>query len=167
MNWPYQPCPWVQFPLECGYYLMFGQFVHAFMAGVALGLLFLIKRVLKRGPSYKAFIVFNIALLGVAMGFNGVWSCTVWGKYYWSTDYVADFSPFYPISQGVIDARFGNLVGALNGISLEELNRIWAWFAGGTWLMAALLTLFICRSHKAEQAWHWFYYSHSSENKSE
>lgn len=166
MNWPHQPHHWLEFPLECGYYLIFGLFVHTIIAGISFGLLFLIKHFLKCGPSYKAFFVFNVTLFIIAMGFNGLWSCTVWGRYYWSADYLSDYLPFYPITQELIDFQFGNSVGALNGISLEELNRIWAWFAGGTWLLTILLTFLICRSRKIKQLARWFYYPPPSENKS-
>lgn len=78
-------------------------------------------------------------LLTAGSLFNGLWSCLVWGRLYVSTDYIFDFSPFWPITQGVIDAPFGNLRGQLFGVSLLQLNFVWMLFAAATWIAAILL----------------------------
>ena len=68
-------------------------------------------------------------LLIVGSIFNGLWSCLIWGRLYFSTDYVFDFSPFWPITQKVIDAPFGDMRGELFGVSLFQLQLVWLLFA--------------------------------------
>jgi hypothetical protein len=80
-------------------------------------------------------------LLIVGSLFNGLWSCLVWGRLYVSTDYVFDFMPFFPITQWVIDAPFGDGRGKLLGVSLFQLQLVWFLFAAGTWGV----TLFLYR----------------------
>ena len=82
---------------------------------------------------------------------NGLWSCLVWGRLYVSTDYMIDFSPFWPITQRVIDAPFGNRRGALLGVSLFELQIVWLLFAVGTWTATILLYRIICRRPSANK----------------
>ena len=54
-------------------------------------------------------------------------------------DYVVDFSPFWPITQGTLDARFGDQVGGLLGVSLFQLQALWFFFAVSTWVIAFFL----------------------------
>jgi hypothetical protein len=93
----------------------------------------------------RRLALFWILLFFVAVIFNGVWSCSVWGRLYDSTDYVCDFSPFWPITQGVIDAPWGNDHGHLLGIKLWQLNLVWLVFAAGTWMTTIWLYRMICR----------------------
>ena len=91
------------------------------------------------------FGLFLGLLLVVGSVTNGFWSCLVWGQLYFSTDYVFDFSPFWPIMQKVIDAPFGDMRGQLFGVSLFQLQLVWLLFAAGTWAVTVLLYRMICR----------------------
>lgn len=136
MNWPHQPSSWSSFPAECAWYLFPGLLLH--LIAFALSIPFLRHFFLSRGSarSMKTALVFHASLLGSAMLANGLWSCLVRGRFYWSTDYISDFSAFYPITQGVLDATFGDKAGSLNGISLASLNGIWMTFAILVWFTA-------------------------------
>lgn len=98
------------------------------------------------------FGLFVGLLLIVGSLANGLWSCLVWGRFYFSTDYVFDFSPFWPITQRVIDAPFGDMRGQLFGVSLFQLQLIWLLFAAGTWTVTILLYRLICRRPPANHA---------------
>jgi hypothetical protein len=91
------------------------------------------------------FGLFLGSLLIVGSVFNGLWSCLIFGRLYFSTDYVFDFSPFWPITQKVIDAPFGDLRGQLFGVSLFQLQLVWLLFAAGTWTVTIILYRFIRR----------------------
>lgn len=93
--------------------------------------------VLKRRVS--RFALFMLLLLLVGAFFNGLWSCLIWDRLYHSTDYVCDFSPFWPISQRVIDRPWGDERGRLLGVSLLQLQLVWFPFAVGTWAATILL----------------------------
>ena len=56
-----------------------------------------------------------------------------------STDYVLDFTPFWPITQKVIDMPFGDQRGQLLGVTLTQLNMVWFLFALGTYGVTVLL----------------------------
>jgi hypothetical protein len=83
---------------------------------------------------------------------NGVWSCLVWGRLYFSTDYVFDFSPFWPVTQKLIDAPFGDMRGQLLGVSLFQLQLVWFLFAAATWAVTILLYRLICKRPPANPA---------------
>lgn len=83
--------------------------------------------------------MFLTLLLIVGALCNGVWSCLVRGRLYCSTDYVLDFTPFWPIKQRVIDLPFGDQRGQLFGVTLTQLNIVWLLFATGTYGVTALL----------------------------
>jgi hypothetical protein len=91
-------------------------------------------------------------LLVVGSVANGLWSCLVWGRLYFSTDYVFDFSPFWPITQKVIDAPFGDMCGQLFGVSLLQLQLVWLLFAVVTWTATILLYRLISRRPPANQS---------------
>ena len=124
------------YPMEC--------FVYWFLGGIAHGALFLAgviaisaASVVRRGHFLRWFsrwTVFNLSFFVAASLVNGAWSCLIFGRLYWSTDYVSDFSPFWPVTQGVLDARFGDQVGGLLGISLLQLQAIWLPFAVCAWV---------------------------------
>lgn len=87
----------------------------------------------------QRFGLFLALLLVVGSLFNGVWSCSVLGRLYYSTDYVLDFTPFWPITQRVIDMPFGDQRGQLFGVTLMQLNMVWLLFALGTYAVTVLL----------------------------
>jgi len=137
----FHPQPWSEFPLECGLYLMLAGLLHlaVFVVGsVPLAVLGIMQRgtFLRRVGRLGLFLGL---LLMVGSVFNGVWSCEIWGRLYFSTDYVFDFTPFWPITQKVIDAPFGKMRGELLGISLFQLQLVWFLFAAGTWAVSSFL----------------------------
>ena len=150
----FHPQPWSDYPLECVLYLMLAGLLHLalFLAGcpilAVLGVLqpgTFLRRVGRLG-------LFLGLLLVVGSLFNGVWSCAIWGRLYFSTDYVFDFTPFWPITQKVIDAPFGDMRGQLLGVSLFQLQLVWFLFAAGTWAAGILLCRLICRRPPANPA---------------
>lgn len=133
--------------MECLWYLAPMSVVHlaAFIFGcIVLSLLprkvsgTLLRRIGHLGLFIALFLV-------VGSIFNGFWSCWVWGRLYDSTDYVFDFMPFWPITQRVIDAPWGDDHGHLRGISLFQLQLIWLSFAVSTWAVTILLFRFLSR----------------------
>jgi hypothetical protein len=85
--------------------------------------------------------LFNIVFLVVACPIGGLWSCLIFGHFYTSTDYISDFSPLIPITQDVLDARFGYEVGHLYGITLRQLQLMWLAFAATTWVLSLSIYL--------------------------
>jgi hypothetical protein len=141
-----QSIPWGGFAEECMIHVLFmGVFYLVVFAAVCIVLAAL--AVWQRGTFLRRavhFGLFAILLLTAGALFNGLWSCMVWGRLYFSRDYVLDFSPLWPVSQSVIDAPFGNMRGQLLGVSLFQLQLVWLFFAAGTW-SAAILSYRICR----------------------
>src|SRR5262245_60358449 len=95
--------------------------------GIALGLTLLVAKTLGalgwRRPRTRSILIFHGYLLIAAMVANGFWSCLVWGRYYWSVDYLVDFSAFMPIFPNQVRGSWGpGYDSALNGISLTQLN---------------------------------------------
>jgi hypothetical protein len=108
------------------------------LAYVALAVVLHAKpRVLARRTRQIALFI-GLLLLAGSLG-NGLWSCLVWDRLYDSTDYVFDFTPFWPITRRVIDAPWGDERGRLLGVSMFQLQLIWFFFAAGTWGSAAVV----------------------------
>jgi len=83
---------------------------------------------------------FVLLFLIVGASFNLIWSFAIWGNLYYSTDYCGlDCLPFWPISQGLIDASYRNQRGHLYKVSLPQLQFIWFLFQLGIWGTAVLL----------------------------
>lgn len=134
--------------MECAVYVCVMSFVHIpllVLCSLALALLprkqpnLLTRRILRYG-------IFLALFLGVGSLFNGLWSCLVVDRLYSSADYFVDFMPFWPITQGVIDARFGNEHGKLLGVTLTQLQLVWFAFALGTWCATGVLYWLISRA---------------------
>jgi hypothetical protein len=125
------------YPMECFCYWLFGGSAHGalFLTGViAISAV----SIIRRGHFLQwlsRWAVFNVSFFVAASLVNGAWSCLVFGRLYWSTDYVSDFFPFWPITQSVLDARFGDQVGGLLGISLLQLQALWVPFAVSAWVL--------------------------------
>ncbi len=153
MNWPPDPKSWFEFPLECLWYLFPGLVAHLTALVVSL-LVFALLRCFKcRLPRLSTLILFQGYLLLAAMLANGFWSCAVWGNLYWSVDYTSDFSAFFPISSDQIEYSWGpQLTGGLNGITLSQLNAVWASFILGAWLLAIGATWWTLRSMNMRHA---------------
>ena len=73
---------------------------------------------------WRAVIFFALLLIFGALA-QFIWTTTIWGRFYYSTDYVYGYMPFIPMTQRIIDFEFAGKRGALNGISLTTLNCIW------------------------------------------
>lgn len=154
MNWPPTPYTWSEFIPECLWYLLPDGILHVaifILSAVIFGIMW--RCGVRRLPRFGTLALFQAYLLLIAMIMNGFWSCTIWGRLYWSVDYVSDFSPFYPITSGVIHYSWSEkITGGLNGISLMTLNGVWLVFSSLTWILAALLTRFtLKRIHTKER----------------
>ena len=141
------PYSWSEFPAECLIYLWVMGLVH--LAVLAIGcLVFAAAATWQPGTFLR-----RLRRLGLFLGLllivgsisNGLWSCSIWGRLYFSTDYVFDFNPFWPITQKVIDTPFGDMRGQLFGVSLFQLQLVWLLFATGTWATTIILFRLICR----------------------
>ena len=109
--------PWFQFPVEfLIYFVGMGiLFLPVFLL-TCTGLAFL------RGAT-PGWLSVKIRRLALFMGllllagsiFNGLWSCLIWGHLYWSADYLLDFTPFFPVTQGRVEFPFGDVRGSLLG----------------------------------------------------
>src|SRR5690606_17432133 len=96
----------------------------------------------------RGFAVFNLLFVVVCAFFNLLWSYTVWGRVYFSTDYVTDFSPFWPITQRYIELPFGEMTGAIfPGFSIWHVHVIWFLFAFAAWCVTCFLSSRIRRVH--------------------
>ena len=139
------PIPWSEFPMECFIYLYLMGYVHAALFVIVCAVMAFVPSTQRRGKLRRIgrFSLFNVLLLLVGSFFNGLWSCLVWDRLYDSTDYVFDFTPFWPITQGVIDAPWGDQRGRLLGVSLFQLGLVWILFAAGTWITTAILYVLV------------------------
>jgi hypothetical protein len=92
-------------------------------------------------PRISTLMIFQAYLLISSMIVNGFWSCIIWGKLYWSVDYTSDFSVFIPIRRSQIEYSWSaEMAGGLNGVTLTQLNLVWALFAISAWVLAFLAT---------------------------
>jgi hypothetical protein len=131
------PFPWSEFPMECLWYFPIMGPVHFIFFGFYYWATFFWRK--SKTGEFRRLVFFWFILFLVSSIFNGLWSCSVWDRLYDSMDYVSDFSPFWPITQGVIDAPWGNDRRRLLGISLWQLQLVWLVFALGTWITTILL----------------------------
>jgi hypothetical protein len=144
MNSTFQPTPipWIQFPVECFWYvfpIMGVLHLALFIVGSVVLLVIPSRHPGVRKRRIGRFALFITLLLIVGAFFNGLWSCLIWGRLYFSTDYVFDFSPFWPITQSVIDGDIYFGRGQLLGVSLFQLQLVWLLFAAGVWAVTILL----------------------------
>lgn len=152
MTWTFHPTPipWTAFPVECAWYLVPMSVLHlaAFILGsICLAVLSLRQpeliweRIGRLGLFLGLFLIFGAV-------FNGFWSCLVWSRFYDSTDYVFDFVPFWPITQRTLDRPWGNQHGQLLGVSLLQLQLVWAAFAASTWGITIYFYRRICKRRR-------------------
>lgn len=121
-------------------YFCVGGLVHlvVLIAGIICATPLLFGRIRRYIRFVAWYSLFNVILILVSALMNSLWSFTVWGVAYYSMDYVTDFSPFWPITQGTIDAHFGGQRGALlNGMTLRGVQLLWLGFAVFTWIATA------------------------------
>jgi hypothetical protein len=150
---PIRPYAWSAFPLECILYFMLMGLLHLALFGIGCGV-FAALAIRSRGTFLR-----RVGRLGLFLGLllvvgsvaNGLWSCVIWGRLYFSTDYVFDFSPFWPITQSMIDFSFGGMRGQLLEVSLFQLQLVWLLFAVGTWTVSILLYRLIRRRPPANR----------------
>lgn len=131
---------------ECAWYWAFMSVVHIVLFALGVAVLALASRS-RRGQFRSWFLrwaLFSVCLFITAGLTNGLWSCLVFGRLYWSTDYIFDFSPFLPITQRVLDYRFGGQAGGLLGVSLLQLQALWLVFSVCAWVSGyALYRIFV------------------------
>jgi len=141
MNWPPNPKSWIEFPTECLWYLLPGAVFHIAALVISFIAIFALRRLGWYRPPLLTAMIFQGYLLIAGMIASGIWSCTIWGRLYWSVDYTSDFSVFFPISRKLVDYSWGaNYSGGLNQITLTGLNMVWLAFAIGAWLLAFAAT---------------------------
>jgi len=88
----------------------------------------------------RGFIVFNALLWLSGMTANLLWDIFVFETIYTSTDYVFDFIPFMPITQGYIDRPWGDQTGHIfYGLSILHVQALWFFFAFATWMTTIFL----------------------------
>ena len=98
---------------------------------------------------FGLFLGFFLAIGAI---FNGLWSCLVFNRLYYSADYCVDFFPFWPITKAMIERPFGSEQGKLFGDSLLQLQLVWLLFALGTWGVTILFYRPFSRLFGREQA---------------
>jgi hypothetical protein len=134
---------WYEYPLSWFYYLICSTVDHALV--FALGCFALIFMSFLARPSYRRLFsrwaIFNVILFVIGAIISGFWDCLVYGHLYVTADYVSDFSPFIPVTQGVIDAHFDAYSGHLIGVTLRQLQFVWLLFAFVTWALASVIYL--------------------------
>ncbi len=136
------PYPITAIPAEALFYAVYWGLVHAV---VAVAVLALATPMLRRGwrryfTFARAFVTFSICLLLASALANGIWSCAIWGRVYFSTDYFVDFNPFYPISQTWIEIPFGGVKGKIfPGFTITHVRVAWFLFAFASWASAIFL----------------------------
>jgi hypothetical protein len=140
MSNTFHAVPWDQFPAECFLYLLVMSYLHVPFFVVGSFVLALLPRKLPNTLTRRIvrFGLFVGLLLIIGSLFNGLWSCLVFNRLYYETDYFVGFVPFWPITQSVIDATFGDEHGKLLGVTLTELQMVWLLFALGTWGITVL-----------------------------
>ena len=148
------PHSWSDFPVDCMWYFVVMGVLH--LAIFVVGVLVIAALAIKQRRDFikrvGRFGLFMGLLLIVGSVINGVWSCAIWGRLYFSTDYIFDFSPFWPITQKLIDARFGDKQGQLIGVSIFQLQLIWLLFAITTWAATIISYRYICRQTQANMS---------------
>jgi len=78
--------------------------------------------------------LFLVLLLVAGAVFNFLWWSFIYERLYFSADPFIEFSPYLPITRGVVEAPFGNYRGRLLGsTTYTELYFMWTIFALGTW----------------------------------
>lgn len=141
MNWPPGPKNWFDFPVECFWYLLPGMVFHILALVASFAGIVAIRKMSAFRPRFSTAIIFQVYLLIAAMIANGFWSCVIWGRLYWSVDYISDFSVFIPMIRNQVEGSWGpHYSSSLNGITLTELNMVWLASAIGAWLLAFTAT---------------------------
>lgn len=149
MIWPPDPKSWSEFPAECFWYLLPGIAFHILAVVLSSIGIRAIRSVSRYRPKFSTAMIFQGYLLIAAMIANGIWSCVIWGRFYWSIDYTADFSVFMPFVRNQVTGGWSaTYYNSLNGVSLTELNMFWLIFALGAWTAAFFATRWKIRRNR-------------------
>jgi hypothetical protein len=92
----------------------------------------------------RAALFFGLLLLVGAI-FDGLWSCEIYGRLYYTMDYFFDFIPFVPFSKGEGMRIDGSAWGGLNGVTPWQVQLVWLVFAAGAWSSTVFFYRLICR----------------------
>lgn len=119
------------------YFLCVGVF-HAGVIGVMSVLIIAWMALFRRHymPFIKQVIFFTYLLLLSGSCASAVWSLYVFGHLYWHADYLFDFLPFLPFTEGDIDPLWGGYL--IGDTTLGQLQVVWGGFTLLTWLFTLL-----------------------------
>jgi hypothetical protein len=120
---------------ECLVYFKVMIILHfcAFFVG-CLVLLLLNKRSLRDSVERVIRLGLFIGLLLIVSSlFNGLWSCLIFDHFYYSTDYIVDFTPFYPVTLVAHSPKVIDIYGRPFGTTFVTINIIWFLFTLCTW----------------------------------
>jgi hypothetical protein len=144
------------FPLDCIFYLIFMSVAHFIIFILGCVVLFVISALSRRQCAFLKqrvgrYALFNLILLLVGCVFSSLWSCFIFGNFYWSYDSLGDFEPIWPITRSLIDYGGADIHGQLFGISLLELQLVWLAFAFGSWATTYYLYKAILRTYASRR----------------
>jgi hypothetical protein len=103
-----------------------------------------------RGPTAAGFVLFNCAALVAGTIACGIWTAVAWNRWYISMDPLVIYQPFIPFGEWVLELKWGDETGrTLAGVSVLQLQVLWAALTIGVWLSAWLATRSIRRRRRA------------------
>jgi hypothetical protein len=132
-----RPAVFSEFIRECSFYFFPMLFLHGFifvMYGAGLEMMELYPSAYY--ARLRRLALFLTILLCTGALFNGLWSCLVVENLYSSTNELFYFTPFFPIAD----------VRRLVGISMLQLEGIWAVYATNVWVVTILIYIGVKRS---------------------
>jgi hypothetical protein len=97
-----------------------------------------------RPLQFSRAVLFFALLLVVGAIFDGLWSCVIYGRLYYTMDYFCDFIPFVPFFEGEGMRTDQRGWGGLNGVTLCEVQLVWLLFAVGAWSCTFFLYRLFC-----------------------
>ena len=127
---------------ELPFYLVFLGIVHVILFAAFC---FLIgpRRKYWRPFQFRRAALFFVLLLAVGAIFDGLWSCEIYTRLYYTMDYFCDFIPFVPFFGGM--RADGRGWGGLKGVTLWQVELVWLIFAVCAWSSTVFLYRLICR----------------------
>ena len=142
-------------PGDCIFYLIFMSVLLFIIFVLGCLVLYVISALSRKQCQFLkrrivGFALFNFLLLIVGCVFCMLWSGLIFGNLYYSYDSLADFEPFWPITQGLIDYG-GDMRGQLFGVSLLELQLVWLAFTLATWATTYYLYKLLRRESASSQ----------------
>jgi hypothetical protein len=142
--------PWSEYPMECFWYFYLLWVPHLLLFLVVGSILALLpaNQRSQRLRRILRFGLFLVLFLVVGSLFNGLWSCTVYIRFYESSDYAFGFFPFGPLTQSLIEPRLDQDGMPILRVSFLQLQLIWVLFASGTWAATIFLYRIILRGFR-------------------